>query len=232
MDIEDFQRRLKQKHFDTEFDMQRMKYGGADPMLELGMRLEPNMRVVPTGLKRGAGHPTKAAFRPKKDRQPMSGPELLASHSKLSLEDLYSQADRRGLLAPGVESIEDWKKYPKYKMTPSFIGVYADKLGNNHWNHEIRHLSAAKLYPQYGHLKSEAFIRLQDLEHGNEFNKNQAKLWFAMIAKESDMTTENLMDYLEGEFPPEFATTTDAIRMIDQLKKKFKERKLKERQQQ
>lgn len=216
--------RLKYSNSDAEFYMQRMKYGGADPMLELGIRLGANPQVVPTGLKSGAGHPTKAAFRPKKDRQPMSGPELLARHSKLSLEDLYSQAERKGLLAPGVKSIEDWKKYPKYKMTPSFVGVYADKLGADpHWDHEIRHLSTAEMYPQYGHLKNEVFVRLKDLEYGSEFDKRQAVLWLEKLAEKSSMSIEELMSYLEGEFPPEMATTTDALRMIDRLKKKYKE---------
>ena len=47
MNVKDFQKLLKQKKFDTEYWMEQMKYGGADPMLEFGIRQEPYAQTMP-----------------------------------------------------------------------------------------------------------------------------------------------------------------------------------------
>ena len=240
MDIEDFQRRLKQKHFDTEFEMQRMKYGGADPMLELGVRLEPHMQVLPSILKPYARRVLTAVNvspRAAKDwfgKESGSAPEIYAATNDppLSVPELYEDLSNKGLLAESIKSVEDLEAYPQYPMDKGFIGHTSSKLPIQAWNHELRHEGIEALEYGIPRVIEEVLTRMYDAEYGTEKRKKDARLYIEKIAEDNEMSVEELMKYMKERTPSEFARNTDALRMIDQLKKKFKERKLKERQQQ
>jgi len=232
MEIEDFQRRLKQKHFDTEFAMQRMKYGGADPMLELGVRMEPHMQVLPSILKPSAKRATvgvnisptiaKKLF----GKESASAPEIFArtNEPRLSVPELYEDLSNRGLLAESIKSVEDLEAYPQYPMDKGFIGHIDRKLPRQVWNHELRHEGIEALGYGIPRVIEEVLARMYDAEYGTESQKKHARLYIEKIAKDNKMPVEELMKYMKRNVPSRFARDTDALRMIDQLKKKFRER--------
>ncbi len=183
MDIKEFQRLLKKKKFDTEFWMEQMKYGGADPMLELGIRMQPNVQVLPSILKKGVTDAMGMYINPEYaqavfGKQSASAPEILRSDFKSSVypeaEDLYNDAKSKGLLA---ENAMDFNAYPQYPTDKGLIGQWADTLARKHkeygtpdsanmddegvtrlvsnpiWGHEFRHGAFEALEKEFGHKK-------------------------------------------------------------------------------
>ena len=233
MDIEDFQRRLKQKHFDTEFEMQRMKYGGADPMLELGVRLEPHMQVLPNILNPSAQQAqvgvniSPRLAKKRFGKETASAPEIFAQSNKPFYKDLasmYKDLSNRGLLAESIKSVEDLEAYPQYPMDKGFIGHWSDDLGRQVWNHELRHEGIEALGYNIPYVTEEVLTRMYDIEYGTESEKKFARFYLEEVAEDNKMSVEELMKYMKENVPSRFARDTDALRMIDQLKKKFKER--------
>tara|TARA_R110000824_G_scaffold75983_5_gene192686 strand:+ start:554 stop:1261 length:708 start_codon:yes stop_codon:yes gene_type:complete len=232
MDIEDFQRRLKEKIYDTDFNMQRMKYGGADPMLELGVRMDPHMQVIPSILKPHARRTVTAvnvspgAAKDWFGKESGSAPEIYAKTNDppLSVPELYEDLSNKGLLAESIKSVEDLEAYPQYPMDKGFIGHIDRKLPIQAWNHELRHEGLEALGYNLPHVIEEVLTRMYDAEYGTERRKKDARLYIEKIAKDNEMSVEELMKYMKRNVPSRFARDTDALRMIDQLKKKFRER--------
>ena len=226
--------RLKYSNSDAEFYMQRMKYGGADPMLELGVRMEPHMQVLPSILKPSAKRATvgvnisptiaKKLF----GKESASAPEIFArtNEPRLSVPELYEDLSNRGLLAESIKSVEDLEAYPQYPMDKGFIGHLSKKLPRQVWNHELRHEGIEALGYGIPRVIEEVLTRMYDEKYGTESQKKHARLYIEKIAEDNGMSVEELMEYMKEKVPSEFARDTDALRMIDQLKKKYKEERL------
>ena len=222
--------RMKYSNADLDFWMQRMKYGGADPMLELGVRMDPRMQVLPNILNPSVQQAqvgvniSPRLAKKRFGKETASAPEIFAQSNRYKdLTSMYKDLSNRGLLAESIKSVEDLEAYPQYPMDKGFIGYWSDDLGRQVWNHELRHEGLEALGYNIPHVTEEVLTRMYDLEYGTESEKKFARFYLEEVAEDNKMSVEELMEYMKRNVPSRFARDTDALRMIDRLKTKYKE---------
>ena len=160
-------------------------------------------------------------------KETASAPEIFAQSNRPFYKDvasMYKDLSNRGLLAESIKSLEDLEAYPQYPMDKGFIGAWSNNLDRQVWNHELRHEGLEALGYDIPHNIEEVLTRMYDAEYGTESEKKDARLYIEDTAEENGMSVEGLMKFMKENTPSEFARNTDALRMIDQLKKKFRER--------
>jgi hypothetical protein len=225
MDIKEFQRLLKKKMFDTEFNMQRMKYGDADPMLELAVRQDTNPQVMPYLLNPSAwqGNVAMSVMPDRAKRafgkKSATAPEILSHlYDYDNVPEMYKDLTNRGLLGDVKDS------YPEYKMDKPFVGVWDTQLKRNPWDHEYRHIGMDTLYPDgFGSVTNEILIRQYDQQFGSKEEKKHATKFIAKKAKENNMTVAELKAYVKAKVPSEVERDTKARKLNALMKKRYKE---------
>ena len=86
-------------------------------------------------------------------------------------------------------------------MDKGFIGHIDRKLPIQAWNHELRHEGLEALGYNLPHVIEEVLTRMYDAEYGTERRKKDARLYIEKIAKDNEMSVEELMEYMKKKVP-------------------------------